>query len=73
MVFLVSLMVWARPTLVVLRSVTVLLRLETASALAETLELRLSALADALAAAAWRPGPPAERPRASRPYRRSAA
>ena len=44
--FLVSLMVWARPTLVVLRSVTVELRVETVSALAETLELRLSALAE---------------------------
>ncbi len=50
--FLVSLMVWARPTLVVLRSVTVLFRDETASVFVETLELRLSALADAVAAAA---------------------
>ncbi len=31
MSFLVSLMVWARPTLVLLRSVTVLLSVETAS------------------------------------------
>src|ERR1700727_3956415 len=55
MLFFVSLMVWARPTLVVLRSVTVLFRVETASVLAERLVLRLSALADALAAAASAP------------------
>src|SRR6266566_4566893 len=53
--FLVSLMVWAIPTLVDLISVTVLLRVATASVFAERLVLRVSALAAAVAAAASAP------------------
>src|SRR5580692_3299049 len=55
MAFLVSLRVWARPTLVDLMSVTVLLRVATASVFAERLVLRVSALAAAVAAAASAP------------------
>src|SRR5260370_42374606 len=53
--FFVSLRVWVRPTLVDLISVTVLLRVATASVLAERLVLMVSVLADAVAAAASAP------------------
>src|SRR5216110_3040112 len=53
--FLVSLRVWASPTFVDLISVTVLLRVATASVLVERLVLRVSALAAADAAAACAP------------------
>src|SRR5260370_27798902 len=53
--FLVSLRVWARPMLVDLISVTVLLRVATASVFDDRLVLRASALAAAVAAAASAP------------------
>src|SRR6266853_300524 len=53
--FLVSLRVWARPMLVDLISVTVLLRVATASVFDDKLVLRASALAAAVAAAASAP------------------
>jgi hypothetical protein len=48
MAFLVSLRVWARPTLVDLISVTVLLRVATASVFEDRLVLRVSAPTAAL-------------------------